>query len=135
MSTISSRANDALVGGVLFGATGAVVGASKSKDIEEYCSSLSIGLIVNSASDFRIQIPVISRRISKSSPEYAYAVERAKQMVALLSLIKKVNEQDLANNSSELDAIEAVKKYKELLDLGIINQEEFEIKRKELLNI
>ena len=135
VSTISSRASDALAGGILFGATGAVIGASKSKDIEEYCSSLYVGLTVKDASALRIQIPIISRKILKTTSEYTYAVERAKEMVALLSLIKTENEKNKERMVSELDTIEAIKKYKELLDLGIITQDEFETKRKELLKI
>ncbi|MBQ9279546.1 MAG: SHOCT domain-containing protein [Clostridia bacterium] len=38
-------------------------------------------------------------------------------------------------NESKKDPIEEIKKYKELLDSGIINQEEFDNKKKELLNL
>ncbi len=43
----------------------------------------------------------------------------------------------LENNKDKsiVDPIEEIKKYKELLDSGIINQEEFEKKKKELLNL
>lgn len=135
VSTISSRANDALIGGVLFGATGAVIGASKSKDIQEYCSSLYIALTVSNTADFRIQIPFISKKVPKSSSEYSYAVERAKEMISLLQLIKRDGERAVSNTSIDAGAVEAIKHYKELLDLGIITQEEYETKRKELLNV
>ena len=40
------------------------------------------------------------------------------------------------NSKKEItDPVEEIKKYKELLDLGIINQEEFDKKKKELLNL
>ena len=39
------------------------------------------------------------------------------------------------NNRSELESIEMIKKYKELLDLGILNQDEFDKKKRELLNL
>lgn len=38
-------------------------------------------------------------------------------------------------DKSKIDSIEEIKKYKELLDSGIINQEEFNRKKKELLNL
>lgn len=43
----------------------------------------------------------------------------------------------LGNNKgkSKIDSIEEIKKYKELLDSGIISQEEFNKKKKELLNL
>ncbi|MDD6678031.1 MAG: SHOCT domain-containing protein [Firmicutes bacterium] len=135
VTTISGRANDALIGGVLFGTTGAVIGASKSKDIQDYCSSLYIALTISNMSDFRIQIPIISKRVPKSSSEYSYAVERAKEMIALLQIIKHDVEKTASSTTNISEAVEAIKRYKELLDLGIITQEEYETKRKELLNI
>ena len=45
-------------------------------------------------------------------------------------LAKKQSEEEKVS-----DPIEEIKKFKELLDLGIISQEEFDAKRKELLNI
>ncbi len=43
----------------------------------------------------------------------------------------------LGNNKekTKIDSTEEIKKYKELLDLGIINQEEFDKKKKELLDL
>lgn len=40
-----------------------------------------------------------------------------------------------STNSNDGDHIEQIKKYKELLDLGIITQEEFDVKKKELLGL
>lgn len=136
MTAISSRASDALVGGVLFGTTGAVIGAAKGKEVQEFCSSLYVSLTVNDTSAFRIQLPFISGKISKTSPEYKFAVERAKEMIALLQLVKSAsNSEKKTSPAVDTVAVEAIKQYKELLDLGIITQEEFEAKRKELLKI
>ncbi|HAP9644994.1 TPA: SHOCT domain-containing protein, partial [Enterococcus faecium] len=43
----------------------------------------------------------------------------------------------LDNNSKEtqISSADEIKKYKELLDEGIINQEEFDFKKKELLGL
>ncbi len=49
-------------------------------------------------------------------------------VVDLFSKLKK-------NEESNINPIEEIKKYKELLDLNIINQEEFDNKKKELLNL
>lgn len=48
-------------------------------------------------------------------------------------LIGKLGKKSANNNDD--DNIEQIKKYKELLDLGIITQEEFDIKKKELLDL
>lgn len=36
---------------------------------------------------------------------------------------------------NKIDPVDEIKKYKELLDLGVISQEEFDKKKKELLNL
>lgn len=41
----------------------------------------------------------------------------------------------VVNKNTENDVFEQVKKYKELLDMGIITEEEFNKKKKELLNL
>lgn len=48
--------------------------------------------------------------------------------------VKKVNDHKTGTPLSE-DPFELMKKYKEMLDLGILSQEEFEAKKKELLRI
>ncbi len=47
--------------------------------------------------------------------------------------IKKFKKEDIISNTTKFDKFEEIKKYKELLDAGIITQEEFEAKKKELL--
>ena len=50
-------------------------------------------------------------------------------------LIDRQNEKDTAIKTLANDEIEQIKKYKDLLDDGIITQEEFEVKKKQLLNL
>lgn len=58
------------------------------------------------------------------------------QKVLSKQLINRQNKKQIANdiNIEEKSNIEELKQYKELLDANIINQEEFENKKKELLN-
>lgn len=141
-STISSTAKDAAIGGILFGTTGAVVGASSKKDIDEYCSNISISLTVNDVSEARIVIPILSKTtvngVSKKSDEYIYSVERAKEIIALLQLIQREAASHNSSNQSILvtpQVVESVNAYKVLLETGIITQAEFDAKRKELLHL
>ena len=62
--------------------------------------------------------------------KFAYGFNKTKNSVS--NLFSK-----LGNNKdkSEIDPVEEIKKYKELLDSGIINQEEFNKKKKELLKL
>lgn len=56
------------------------------------------------------------------------------QMVKLKSFIENKQEKETEHNSGVSDADE-LRKYKQLLDDGIINQEEFDAKKKQLLGI
>lgn len=57
-------------------------------------------------------------------------VNSAKKGVS--NLIERFNK---TNNAQIQDPIEEIKKFKELLDIGVITQEEFNEKKKELLNL
>jgi len=58
-----------------------------------------------------------------------------------IEVVEEVDEEksepvdDFAANNSELDAVEEMKKYKDLLDSGAISQEEFDAKKKQLLGL
>ena len=51
------------------------------------------------------------------------------------SIKYNIEENNIESDSSKADAIEEVKKYKELLDEGILTQEEFDAKKKQLLSL
>lgn len=97
----------AAVGGVLFGFAGAAAGAQKD---------------ISSNQKYLIEIGL------KNGEKFL--VETSGDGGFYNMLLKKV-----ANSSApkQFDPIEQLKKYKELLDLGIITSEEFEEKKKELL--
>ncbi|MBP1560265.1 MAG: SHOCT domain-containing protein [Oscillospiraceae bacterium] len=50
-------------------------------------------------------------------------------------LKKEKEKQEKEKGNREADNIEKLKKYKELLDSGIISQDEFDKKKSELLNL
>ena len=69
---------------------------------------------------------------------YRSAKQEAEDIIAILTSISAENEKNQTNNSNiqnTNDPITEVKRYKELLDNGIITQEEFDKKKKELLNL
>jgi len=70
------------------------------------------------------------------------SLQTAEEVAATLAIIcqfeSKIEENDKFElesdkNVSQLDKFDEIKKYKELLDIGIITQEEFENKKKNLL--
>ena len=55
--------------------------------------------------------------------------------LAKLEIITKKEENNIPQENNTNDPIEEVKRLKELLDMGILFQEEFDKKKKELLNL
>lgn len=132
----------ALVGGVLAGGAGAIVGGvTGKKKIKRNIESLIIRITVDDLDNPIIMLPIITKKTKTSSKEYEQAFNDSQKIISTLNVI--------ANNADEIiqkvevikdtepsaDPYEEIKKLKELLDMDIITQEEYEIKRKELLNV
>ena len=75
-----------------------------------------------------------SLNVKKSGSIYKSASSIAQDIISILEIISHENE--VSKNSSSSDSIaEEIKKYKELLDIGAITQEEFDAKKKQLLQL
>ena len=69
---------------------------------------------------------------------YRGAKKEAEDIVAILASISAENEKNKESNNTPIvnnDPITEIKRYKELLDGGIITREEFDKKKQELLNL
>ena len=77
----------AVVGGLLFGATGAIVGASTAQK-ESIVDNMSINIRVNDANNPLVSIILISEAVNTSSTTYSNTVRLAQQIVAQLSYMK-----------------------------------------------
>lgn len=163
-SIISGDASGAIMGGLLFGTVGAIAGAAgSSKTVNSYCSDMYISVVDDSA--HRYKLPLITETVFESSQDYKVAIERAREMISILSVIDRSNKNQATQNSYTMrsidtqekkpyaierpqtasnvqprsfdskapDMFEEIKKYKELLDLGIITQAEFDSKKAVLL--
>ena len=89
-------------------------------------------------------IPYITKEVKTKSNDYTKALSKAKETMSCLEGVFKVNEDSKgpqkveivsSTQTSDDDPIEKVKKLKELLDLGVITEEEFDQKKKQLLNL
>lgn len=134
----------ATVGGLTFGSAGAIVGANLSKKrVSQLCTSLSIKLILNSMEHNTEFIEFIGPRsggdVERSSWEYQDVYSIAQECLSVLALILKRN-QDSGSDPAPIpestdEIIEEIRKYKTLVDEGILTEEEFTAKKKQLLNI
>lgn len=160
---ITGNSGDALLGSLFMGTAGAVIGAAGPREIREICSKMYIEIVLNDIQNPRVVLTLIETEMPKSSPDYKYITERAKEMIALLQLIRnntpdpvkqerraisvEADEaQIISENTIEFtrpktstpsfdSSVEQVRAYKALLDEGLISQEEYDAKRKELLNL
>lgn len=128
----------AIAGGLLFGEAGAVAGAvaggSKStttetqKEIHHY----SLLLKVNDLSKSSFVINVDSVHLAEEAAAVLAIIQKDYKNIEELKNEEPSSEKKVPEHS-EPDKFEEIKKYKDLLDSGIITKEEFEIKKKELL--
>ena len=141
-SIISGNAGKAVVGALLFGVAGAVVGASAKRKKRDVCTSLLVKLVVKDYASPDFYISLITAETNKQSQAYANAYGIAQKIASKLQLI--IDENNSARTPSlpasddlhsGVDPVQEIRRYKELYDDGIITQEEFEAKKKQLLGI
>lgn len=121
----------AIIGGALFGSEGAGLGSLskiKKEDIE-YCTNLSILVAVKNNKKGTFSIPFISFKTDKSKILYNQSITNAKATLVGFNYILD------SFKDSAISEFDNLIKIKELLDLGIITPEEFDLKKKELIDL
>lgn len=135
-SIASGGLGRAAVGGFLFGVAGAIVGAT-TRSYKGVCSDLKIKITVKDCIKPSYYITLIKKKTKKNSLIYKTSIRVAQDLASKLQLI--VSSLDAENhvgaNAQTVDAADEIRKYKGLLDDGIITVEEFNAKKKELLNL
>lgn len=121
----------ATVGGVLFGGVGAVVGVLSGGKEYKYIDEL--GLKITFTDGLTCDIKLIMTQTKSDS----FTVKAINEEIQTLSdrLTPYIMENNKKQNSSKNNDIEELRKLKRLADDGIISQEEFEAKKKQILRI
>lgn len=125
----------AVAGGVLFGGVGAMVGGmvggKKSKqEISEY----RIKIVTRNACYPEVYINFLSTgKVKSNSLLFKSYSSNAERILSLLTVITDAAKNTA--NASPSSVPDELVKYKELLDTGIISQEEFDAKKKQLLQL
>lgn len=125
----------AVVGGILAGTAGAIVGASTAKNSsKQLANMLKIKVVIDPNTQVRY-VHFDVKGLAKDTVAYRAAYKNAQQVMAMLGEIEQYNKQQNANPADEkvISIPEQIKEYKSLLDCGAITQEEYDIKKKELL--
>lgn len=127
----------ALVGG-MFNPLGAVVGASVGKrKTKSTCTRLQIKITVNNINSPAVFINLITNETKTDGFVYKTAYNSAQNILSVLQIICENNKTNATNNNggSVANSADEILKYKNLLDQGIISQEEFDAKKKQLLGL
>ena len=143
-SKVKGRAGSALIGGAFFGLTGLIVGSSMSRKIEDKCNQLKLMIRLNDLDHPQIVITYVDNVAwDKTGFTYRTMKENLQQVCAALEYIMNAKTlEQAAAERPETQLLKEVKplkeqlqELKEMLDSGLITQEEYEQKKKLLLNL
>lgn len=144
VTTGGSGIGRAVVGGLLFNGAGAVVGAvTKKHGYKNLISDMSVYItfkINNEVYVKRIKVNgILDNEIKYGSSEYVQYINEVEKLMLKLDEVTSLdtaqgNKKTVieSNNFSDIDEL---RKYKKLLDEGILTNEEFEKVKKKILDI
>ena len=136
-STVSSKGiGRAIAGGLLFGGVGAIIGGvtakSKTKNI---LNGLFLKIVINDFDNPNLMIDLLTVKKPITNPIGIQTVMKHTQdILSLLDLIRN-NQIEDKNTIKTQSVADEILKFKDLMDKGIITKEEFEIKKKQLLEL
>jgi|GEM_PF-793828 len=138
-STITSGGSliGAVAGGIAFGGAGAIVGSIlPNKSNNALCSTLILRIAFNNINDHEKQISFINSKIKRDSKDFQQLYADIQTCLSMLTVVM-AKSKETANHTvpapAPISVADELLKYKQLLDMGAITQEEFDKKKSELL--
>lgn len=135
----------AVAGGVLFGPVGAVVGGVTGKrKSNNVCNSLKLKLTLRDRADPSFYLSLITSATKTKSIVYKSAMDDAHSIISKLQTIDAEKEEgarsvtdgrSLGSGETETSPVDELRRYKELVDEGILTEEEYVAKKKQILGI
>lgn len=137
----------AALGGIFFGGAGAIVGAlTQKKGEKHHVKSMEIEIKYQQEEQqevFRMKVlnPLLSPGpVYSDDGLYKALLEDAEEVMKILDKIIEDNHPEILEKEQNIgaqsfSAADEIRKFKELMDEGIITEAEFEMKKKELLGI
>ena len=126
----------AIVGGTIAGGAGAIVGAVTGGKDFDYIDRL--GVSINFKDGSTIQLMMINSQEKKNGIVAKAAYKNFYNICGILDSQINHNSVSTSNDNREsknIDIADEIYKFKKLFDDGVITQEEFEAKKKQLLNL
>lgn len=125
----------AMVGGTLFGGAGAAVGGvTGHRKIRDICESMKIKLTLKDTLRPVEYINLISSSTKKNGIVYKTCYNIAQEILSCFKIICDQQQRSL-KETQPASAADEIIKFKNLLDAGVITQEEYEAKKKQLLGL
>lgn len=128
----SGGLGEALLGGAFFGLAGAIAGGT-SKRIDDLCSTLQLKITTSNEVTPVIYIDFLKSETPKNSSVYKEKSRDIQNILSKFEIITNGNSDFNKEKDNKFSAADEIKKYKELLDMGAITEEEYEKKKKQLL--
>lgn len=125
----SAGKDGALTGALLFGAAGAIVGKGSKY------ARLGIKIYTSNINEPYVGIDVMSVLLGKEHKYFKMCLENTEKIYGALCQVIAKKQKSRAGASNDEEVIDRIRKFKVLYDEGIITQEEFEAKKKQLLGI
>lgn len=133
----------AVVGGVLLGGVGAVVGAITGTSHEKSTiKKMSVNFTVDNRNIEKLTFNALPSDTKRGSLVYKAVLQEIDKVLFVLNDIsqkaQKTREASVAPEetvSATVSVADEILKFKQLLDMGVITQEEFDAKKKQLLGI
>ena len=116
--------------GLLTGGIG-TGGKRKTKEISE---SIEVVISTTIAAHPTYTITTSSKKLKVGSKQYERDLKDTQDIAAVLDRIIKLNSNG-TDTTTQADSLDQISKLKELLDAGAITQEEFDAKKKQLLDL
>lgn len=129
------KLSSAVVGGLLLGGVGAIVGSNiGAKRSSKTCDELKIKLYTKNKNLLNAYIVLIDSPVRIKSKKYQIACRKLDECINTFQVIFNENSNE-KNERKTTSSAEEIRAYKKLFDDGIITNEEFEHKKKQLLGL
>lgn len=139
ISVTKGGLGSAVVGGLAFGGVGAIVGGGLGKKQKDIVTSMSVAITVRNDFVSRIEIPLISSETKKGGLIYNGMKDIGNKIVSLLNVVSNDAQSDapqpIISAPATPSAADELLKFKQLLDVGAITQDEYDAKKKQLLGL
>lgn len=133
--SVSGNTGSSILGTALLGTSGGIIGSSGSRRVNT--TSKQVEVSTNAVLTFidAINHKTFSIEISANSDIYNKLIKNFQCSQATLNKITNVDNINTKNSEENKDIVSQLKEYKELLDCGILTKDEFDKKKKQLINL